>query len=94
MTTLEGDTLKLDGPILMGTLCEVYRAGLDHLAGRTLTIDMAAVTEVDSSAVSLVLQWQRQAGQQNGAIKLVNLPANLLTLAKLYGVTELLPAVA
>ena len=55
-----------------------------------LTIDFAAITAVDSSAVALLLEWRRVAQQRGKTLVFVNLPANLLALAKLYGVTELI----
>lgn len=56
-----------------------------------LEIDLAAVLEVDSSAVSLLLEWVRQAQERNTSLAFVNLPKNLLSLAELYGVLELIP---
>jgi phospholipid transport system transporter-binding protein len=55
-----------------------------------LTIDFAAITAVDSSAVALLLEWRRVAQHRGKTLVFVNLPANLLALAKLYGVTELI----
>jgi len=48
------------------------------------------VTEADSAAVALVIEWVRQAERANVALRLVNLPASMQNLAKLYGVSELL----
>jgi phospholipid transport system transporter-binding protein len=47
--------------------------------------------EVDSAALSLLLEWRRRAAAEKRAIEYQNLPANLRTLADLYGVSELLP---
>ncbi|HWH38229.1 MAG TPA: STAS domain-containing protein [Usitatibacter sp.] len=55
-----------------------------------LTIDFAAITAVDSSAVALLLEWRRQAQRRGKTLVFVNLPANLMALAKLYGVSELI----
>jgi phospholipid transport system transporter-binding protein len=55
-----------------------------------VTVDLSAVTEVDSSALSLLLEWRREAGRNGRAIRYLNLPVNLKSLADLYGVTELL----
>ncbi len=53
-------------------------------------IDFAQVGEVDTSAVSLMLEWQRRAVAEKKQIKFINLPKNLTTLTTLYGVTELI----
>ena len=55
-----------------------------------LTIDFAAITEVDSSAVALLLEWRREAARLGKGLTFVNLPANLVALAELYGVSELI----
>ena len=55
-----------------------------------LTIDLSAITGVDSSAVALLLEWRRQAAERGKRLEYVNLPANLLALAELYGVADLI----
>jgi phospholipid transport system transporter-binding protein len=55
-----------------------------------VTIDLAAVTEVDSTALSLLFEWRRAALGAGRKIAFVNLPDNLKSLAALYGVSELL----
>ena len=64
--------------------------GARQIQGPEITIDLAGVTEVDSTAVSLLLEWRRQAAGANRTLRYVNLPANLKSLAELYGVSELL----
>lgn len=54
-------------------------------------IDLGQVSDVDTTAVSLLFEWQRQAQAQKSKITFSNLPDNLVSLAKLYGVSELIP---
>lgn len=54
-------------------------------------VDLAAVKEVDSSALSVVLGWLRTAGARELGLRIANPPASLISLATLYGVSELLP---
>jgi phospholipid transport system transporter-binding protein len=54
-------------------------------------IDLGQVSDVDTTAVSLLFEWQRQAQAKQSTIRFVNLPDNLVSLAKLYGVSELIP---
>jgi phospholipid transport system transporter-binding protein len=68
----------------------VLEEGNRLFAADRVTLDLAAVTEVDSAAVSLLLEWRRAAGRSNQRIEFINLPDNLKSLAKLYGVTELI----
>jgi phospholipid transport system transporter-binding protein len=59
-------------------------------AGSNLVVDLSGVSEVDSSALSLLLEWQRTARAAGRVIAFTHLPANLKSLADLYGVSELL----
>lgn len=55
-----------------------------------LVIDAAAVQELDSATVSLLLQARRQLQRAGGHMVVRNAPPKLRELAQLYGVTELL----
>lgn len=55
-----------------------------------LTIDLGQVQESDSTALSLMLEWQRGAKARGWTVRYANLPSNLRSLAEVYGVLELL----
>lgn len=57
----------------------------------TLELDLSQVAEVDSVALSLIFEWLRQAQASKVNFTVTGLPANLLSLATLYGVLDLLP---
>ena len=89
-----GEVLALDGALSFETLPDVLRASADY-AARTdlpdrLTIDFAGIDAVDSSAVALLLEWRREAARLGKKLEFVNLPANLVALATLYGVEDLI----
>ena len=90
----EGEVLALTGALSFETLpgvlaeSEAYAARPD--LPERLTIDFSAITGVDSSAVALLLEWRRQAMARGKRLVFVNLPANLMALAKLYGVHDLI----
>lgn len=88
------EALSLEGALSFETLPGVLAQSRAYSA-RTdlpdrLTIDFSAITEVDSSAVALLLEWRREAARRGKGLYFVNLPANLLALAELYGVTGLI----
>lgn len=56
-----------------------------------LLLDLAGVTDVDSSALSTLFAWQRKAAERAVTVRIVNPPASMISLAALYGVSELLP---
>jgi phospholipid transport system transporter-binding protein len=55
-----------------------------------LVVDLSGVSDVDSSAVSLLLEWRRVAQAAARRVEFVNIPPNLKSLADLYGVADLL----
>jgi phospholipid transport system transporter-binding protein len=94
--TAAGEVLALTGALSFETLPAVLAQSAEYEARadlpERLTIDFAGITAVDSSAVALLLEWRRQALRRKKILEFVNLPANLLALARLYGVEELIVA--
>jgi len=70
----------------------MLEAGLRAIAAGQATIDLSEVATVDSSAVATLLAWQRAAKAAGRTLDFGTLPANLQSLAELYGVTPLLNA--
>lgn len=69
---------------------ELLAAGVDAIAGGDFSFDLAAVAEVDTAAIALLLEWQRQAMARGGRLALSGVPADIASLARLYGVDGLL----
>ena len=53
------------------------------------SIDFSRVTSIDTSTLSLIFELQRQAKKTQSQFIFRNLPKNLNSLAKLYGVEDL-----
>ncbi|GAB4465146.1 MAG: STAS domain-containing protein [Burkholderiaceae bacterium] len=70
----------------------LLNAGIDAIRAGDADFDLSAVRQVDSSAVALLLAWQREAQSRGARLALSGLPAALKSLATLYGVDELIPA--
>ena len=90
MIKLDNDRAQLAGPVTLANVNAVLAEGTRAFNAAALTVDLAGVTEVDSTAVSLLLEWRRAAQRDKRRIDYVNLPANLKSLIQLYGVGELL----
>ncbi len=58
-------------------------------AGQTV-FDFSTVKVTDSSAVAVLLAWQRAARKAGVALSYINLPDSLKSLAELYGVDAFL----
>ena len=89
MVKLEGDRLVIDGPIVMANVASLRAAGEAYIAQRGVsTLDLSRVTEIDSSALALVLAWQRGAAKVGRVLGVSGAPQGLKTLAELYGVSS------
>ena len=70
------------------------RAGLHAIAAGADSIDLSALTTVDSSAVAVLLAWVRAAQAAKRDLTLIGAPANLLSLISLYGFDDILSLAA
>ncbi len=86
-----GDRIEVSGPLTLGKAREMLEAGKAFISRPEVTFDLAQVQEVDSSGLTIVFGWVRAARSQGRVVRISNPPPNLLSLAALYGVTELLP---
>ncbi|MBX9812272.1 MAG: STAS domain-containing protein [Burkholderiales bacterium] len=90
MISCDGDRCTLQGPVNIGNVVAVLEQGRRVLTAPHIAVDLGGLTEVDSTTVSLLLEWRREAQRGNRKIEYINLPDNLKSLAALYGVSELL----
>lgn len=91
MITREDGRLVISGRLTIATVPELFEAGLQHLTSEDLLVDLSQVEAVDSAAISMLLGWLRAAQRSQHALHITGLPEDLLSLAHLYGVSELLP---
>ncbi len=91
MITREGDRLMVQGRLTIATVPALFETGLQHLSSKNFLVDFSGIEAVDSSAVSLLMGWTRAAKRNQHELRVTGLPADLLSLARLYGVSDLLP---
>ncbi len=80
---------NISGDVVIGTISPLLTASKNLVLKNTI-IDFAQVTDIDTSTISLILEWKRRALKENQTIKLVNMSDNLKSLTNLYGVAELI----
>jgi phospholipid transport system transporter-binding protein len=86
----EGERLLLEGDLTLEHAARLLQRGSDEIANGVRVVDLAQAGKVDSSAVSLLLAWRRRARAAGFSLEYRNVPESLMSLAKLYGVGELL----
>jgi phospholipid transport system transporter-binding protein len=92
MIRREGERLVVSGSLTLANVAAALREGNAAIGEDVRTVDLAEVGELDSSALALLLAWLREAKRLNRSLAFANLPQGLTTIARLYGVAELLPA--
>jgi phospholipid transport system transporter-binding protein len=75
----------------MANAAEVAALGRAAIERGEVDFDLSGVTRCDSSAVAVLLEWQRVARERGLTLNVTGLPAGLVSLAGVYGVGELLP---
>lgn len=80
----------ISGDVVIGAVPALLEVSKSLSFIDNATVDFANATDIDTSTISLILEWKRRAQKENKPLKFVNLPANLITLTQLYGVAELI----
>jgi phospholipid transport system transporter-binding protein len=86
----EGGELGVEGSITIDNVVALVGQGIALFERDSMVIDLAHVAEVDSSAISMLLEWQREGGRRNCPVRFANIPLNLRSLVQLYGLSELM----
>lgn len=91
MITRQGNTLVVTGAVTVDNVVDLTQQGLALLdGGRPLCVDLQRITEVDSTAISMLLEWLRAADDADRRLEFVHFTDNLESLMQLYGVKSLL----
>lgn len=84
--TQEANRWQLSGDLIIENINQVLAASKALTLTGTTQLDFANVTDVDTSAISLILEFKRRAATEMAELSLSNVPANLISLMQLYGV--------
>ena len=95
MIEQNGSGLRIVGPMLNSNASALLEAGRGFLhsapVNGEVVLDLSAAEETDSSALSVVFGLLRSARERSVALRIVNPPASMISLAALYGVSDSLP---
>ena len=90
MIRREGRKMVVSGPVTLANAAALLDEGRRHLAEGVRSVDLGEVTVLDSSLLALALAWLREARAAKREVAFANPPEAMQTLARLYGVEELL----
>ncbi|CAN5314478.1 hypothetical protein BH10PSE17_BH10PSE17_30740 [soil metagenome] len=76
--------------VRLDTVGAVESAGLAAIAAGTTEFSFAALADLDSSSVAMLLAWRRAAAARKATLSFAGVPDALTRLAALYGVADLL----
>ena len=87
----DGDRLSVHGDLSFDSVAEALRRSLDWPEQTDIEIDLAGVSRSNSAGLALLLEWLKNAQQKGRQIKYHNVPEQLLTIARAYGIDDDLP---
>ena len=90
----EGERLLLSGAVTLGNVAELLEEGRRHVAEGVRSVDLGAVSELDSALLALLLAWLREAQARGASLEFLRPPEALRTIARLYGVDALIAVAA
>ena len=86
----EPNLWKLSGSITYDEIPSLIEKTKNFNWSDSVQIDFSQVKHVDTSALSLIFELKRDAKRHNRNVTINTPPKNLLKLAKLYGVEDLI----
>lgn len=81
---------ELAGALDHISVANVLAQSADWFGSDTVNISLQGVSQSNSAGVALLLEWQKTARQKHVTIQYHDVPEQLLTIARAYGVDQLL----
>ncbi|MDP3744392.1 MAG: STAS domain-containing protein [Methylotenera sp.] len=86
--SVQGNQWHVTGDVLMDNANAVLQESNTLTMTDDTNIDFSKVSDVDTAALSLIMEWQRRAISSGNKIHFSHLPEGLVSLVALYGVTD------
>jgi len=84
--------LTVSGDLNFATVVHLWKSStaLMNSGSATLYFDLSGVTSANSAGLALLLEWLKYAKQKNKSIEFDQIPEQLLSIAKVSGIAEML----
>lgn len=77
---------RAEGPLTLATVPGLYSHWIAAAGPSGMALNLAAVTDVDSSSLALLIATRRAVERAGGQFEVREVPGAMRTLAQLYGV--------
>jgi phospholipid transport system transporter-binding protein len=90
-TDMGGGHWLLEGELDFTTVPSVLRhAGADMRGLAGIRVDLKGVTRADSAGLALLVEWLRESERAGTPISFINIPVQLLSIARVCGLEDIL----
>jgi phospholipid transport system transporter-binding protein len=90
-TDMGGGHWLLEGELDFTTVPSVLRhAGADMRGLAGIRVDLKGVTRADSAGLALLVEWLRESERAGTPISFINIPVQLLSIARVCGLEKIL----
>jgi anti-anti-sigma factor len=94
---VDGARLACQGPLTYHTVTQLHRdllQAIEESKATALELDLSAAEEIDSSGIALLVVARMAAERRSVAIQITGLGEQVLSLARLYGVADIIRSAA
>jgi len=79
---------KVTGELSQNNARIVAAEGIAAIMQGQSDMDFSGLEHIDSATVAVMIEWQRRAAEKHQPLQFHSVPASLLSLIQLYGLTE------
>ncbi len=93
IASAEDGRVAISGDLTFETVSTLRERGVE-LLGRDgdVILDLNAVTRADSAGLALMVEWLKQAKRRESSLQVVNMPEQMLAIARMSKLDEVLLA--
>ncbi len=85
--------VEIAGDLTFETVAGLRQRGAEVLRGDgDVTLDLNAVTRADSAGLALMVEWLKQARGKDAGLRVVNMPEQMLAIARMSKLDSVLLA--
>lgn len=81
----------MTGSLDMASVPSVLQQAAGLFATPPVVVDLKSVERIDSAGLALLIHWLRESRRRGVPIRFQNIPARMLSLARVCGLDPLLP---